>query len=33
MSERAFAFIKANVREGKPRTRGLTGIRGPWHTA
>jgi phosphosulfolactate synthase (CoM biosynthesis protein A) len=32
MSERAFAFIQTNEREGKPRTRGLTEIRGPYYT-
>jgi phosphosulfolactate synthase (CoM biosynthesis protein A) len=32
MSERAFEFIHTNKREGKPRTRGLTEIRGPYYT-
>jgi phosphosulfolactate synthase (CoM biosynthesis protein A) len=32
MSERAFAFIRTNEREDKPRTRGLTEIRGPYYT-
>ena len=32
MSERAFPFIRMNVREGKPRTRGITEIRGPYYT-
>lgn len=32
MSERAFNFIRVNEREGKPRTRGLTEIRGPYYT-
>ena len=32
MSERAFAFILTNRREDKPRTRGLTEIRGPYYT-
>src|SRR5918992_3538242 len=32
MSERAFTFIRTNEREGKPRTRGLTEIRGPYYT-
>jgi len=31
-NERAFDFIKMNEREGKPRTRGLTEIRGPYYT-
>jgi phosphosulfolactate synthase (CoM biosynthesis protein A) len=30
--ERAFAFIKVNQRPGKPRTRGVTEIRGPYYT-
>jgi phosphosulfolactate synthase (CoM biosynthesis protein A) len=29
---RAFPFIRLNEREGKPRTRGLTEIRGPYYT-
>jgi len=32
MSERAFRFIRTNKREDKPRTRGLTEIRGPYYT-
>ena len=32
MSERGFSFIRFNEREGKPRTRGLTEIRGPYYT-
>jgi phosphosulfolactate synthase (CoM biosynthesis protein A) len=32
MSERAFPFIHMNEREGKPRTRGITEIRGPYYT-
>src|SRR5258708_38056278 len=32
MSERAFPFIRMNKREGKPRTRGITEIRGPYYT-
>ncbi len=32
MSERAFPFIRLNDREGKPRTRGVTEIRGPYYT-
>ncbi len=31
-SERAFPFIRMNEREGKPRTRGITEIRGPYYT-
>ena len=31
-SERAFPFIRINEREGKPRTRGITEIRGPYYT-
>ncbi len=31
-SVRAFDFIHLNPREGKPRTRGLTEIRGPYYT-
>ena len=30
--ERAFPFLKVNRRQGKPRTRGLTEIRGPYYT-
>ncbi len=32
LSERAFPFIRMNEREGKPRTRGITEIRGPYYT-
>lgn len=32
MSERAFSFLHMNKREGKPRTRGITEIRGPYYT-
>src|SRR5579884_1773398 len=31
-STRAFPFIRMNEREGKPRTRGITEIRGPYYT-
>jgi phosphosulfolactate synthase (CoM biosynthesis protein A) len=31
-SERAFAFLKVNQRQGKPRSRGVTEIRGPYYT-
>ncbi len=30
--ERAFAFLKVNERPGKPRSRGVTEIRGPYYT-
>lgn len=30
--ERAFSFVRTNQREAKPRTRGLTEIRGPYYT-
>ena len=30
--ERAFAFLRVNERPGKPRTRGITEIRGPYYT-
>jgi phosphosulfolactate synthase (CoM biosynthesis protein A) len=30
--ERAFAFLQINEREAKPRSRGLTEIRGPYYT-
>src|SRR5262245_6188438 len=30
--ERAFAFLRVNERQGKPRTRGITEIRGPYYT-
>jgi phosphosulfolactate synthase (CoM biosynthesis protein A) len=29
---RAFAFLKVNDRQGKPRTRGITEVRGPYYT-
>src|SRR6478672_5121805 len=29
---RAFAFLRVNERQGKPRTRGVTEIRGPYYT-
>lgn len=32
MDERAFSFLKVNVRPGKPRSLGLTEIRGPYYT-
>lgn len=32
MNDRAFQFIKINEREGKPRSRGITEIRGPYYT-
>ncbi|HEU5384060.1 MAG TPA: phosphosulfolactate synthase [Ktedonobacteraceae bacterium] len=32
MSERAFSFLRVNERETKPRTHGLTEIRGPYYT-
>ena len=32
MSGRAFPFIKMNDRPGKPRTKGVTEIRGPYYT-
>jgi phosphosulfolactate synthase (CoM biosynthesis protein A) len=32
MSERPFSFLNVNPRGGKPRTRGLTEIRGPYYT-
>jgi len=31
-NERAFPFIRLNERMGKPRTRGITEIRGPYYT-
>ncbi len=31
-SERAFSFLPLNARERKPRTRGITEIRGPYYT-
>lgn len=30
--ERAFGFLKLNERQGKPRSRGMTEIRGPYYT-
>ena len=30
--DRAFAFLRLNERQGKPRTRGVTEIRGPYYT-
>lgn len=32
MSERAFPFLPLNERQGKPRTRGITEMRGPYYT-
>ena len=32
MSERAFSFLRVNERHGKPRTRGITEIPGPYYT-
>ena len=32
MSERAFSSIRLNVRSAKPRSRGLTEIRGPYYS-
>src|SRR4051795_2431276 len=31
-SGRAFPFLRVNEREAKPRTRGITEIRGPYYT-
>src|ERR671936_1996199 len=31
--ERSFSFLRVNEREGKPRKRGLTEIRGPYYSA
>ncbi len=31
-SDRAFSFLPLNIREGKPRKRGVTEIRGPYYT-
>ncbi len=31
-SDRAFAFLKSNERQGKPRASGITEIRGPYYT-
>ena len=30
--DRAFAFLRTNSRPGKPRSRGVTEIRGPYYT-
>jgi phosphosulfolactate synthase (CoM biosynthesis protein A) len=30
--ERAFSFLRLNDRQSKPRTRGVTEIRGPYYT-
>ncbi len=30
--ERAFSFLRINDRQSKPRTRGVTEIRGPYYT-
>src|SRR5437762_14282936 len=32
MNDRAFPFIRMNQRQGKPRSQGLTEIRGPYYT-
>jgi phosphosulfolactate synthase (CoM biosynthesis protein A) len=32
LDERAFAFLRVNERESKPRNRGVTEIRGPYYT-
>ena len=32
MADRAFSFLKTNQRQAKPRSRGLTEIRGPYYT-
>lgn len=32
MSEQPFSFIRANQRQGKPRARGVTEIRGPYYS-
>ncbi len=32
VTERAFSFVRLNQREAKPRTRGITEIRGPYYT-
>jgi phosphosulfolactate synthase (CoM biosynthesis protein A) len=32
MNDRAFSFVRMNERQTKPRTRGLTEIRGPYYT-
>src|SRR5438105_9355257 len=31
-TERAFSFLKVNEREGKPRSTGMTEIRGPYYS-
>jgi phosphosulfolactate synthase (CoM biosynthesis protein A) len=33
VNKRSFRFLQTNQREGKPRTRGLTEIRGPYYSA
>ncbi|MBX5451057.1 MAG: phosphosulfolactate synthase [Thermogemmatispora sp.] len=33
MAERGFTFLRMNERQSKPRTRGITEIRGPYYTA
>jgi phosphosulfolactate synthase (CoM biosynthesis protein A) len=32
VEDRAFSFLRINTRPGKPRTRGITEIRGPYYT-
>ncbi len=32
MNDRAFSFVRINERESKPRSRGITEIRGPYYT-
>jgi phosphosulfolactate synthase (CoM biosynthesis protein A) len=32
VDERAFSFLRLNQRQGKPRTRGVTEMRGPYYT-
>ena len=32
MADRAFSFLKTNQRQAKPRSLGLTEIRGPYYT-
>ena len=32
MADGAFSFLSANQRQAKPRSRGLTEIRGPYYT-
>ena len=31
-NERGFTYLRTNQREGKPRTRGITEIRGPYYS-